>query len=548
LIIESGSTTMTTIKRSAFALVLLTLGAASPARADEARSLDELRNTVVNLLDALVQQGVVTREQAQKMVADAQGRAEREVQARQAEDADADGAVRVTYVPQVVKDEISAQVREEIRPQVVEDVVAQARAEEWGVPAALPDWIRGLRMGGDVRVRQQFDTFASDNAEFAYLDFLTVNEKGGIGKAGTDAFLNTTEDRLRTRARARFGVEAQLGDGFTAGLRLATGNFRDPVSTNQTLAQAGGRYSFGVEQAYLRYDARDGSEWSWLSFGAGRMANPFLTTDLVFDGDLTFEGFTGSYRYAFASSAPADHHAFVTLGAFPIEEVELSSDDKWLYAAQLGAYWRFDNELLLRGGVAYYAYDNITGIRNAFDSTVFDYTAPVWLQKGNTLFDIRNDADPATNLFALAADYELVDVVLGLDLPLFTDYQLSLMADYVTNVGYDRNDVRARTGIDIEGRTDGYSVELGFGTPALDRRHAWRAALRYRYLQRDAVLDAFADSDFHLGGTDSEGYVLRGDYALGRKVYVTLRYLSANEIDGPPLGIDVWQLDLNGRF
>jgi hypothetical protein len=27
-----------------------------------------------------------------------------------------------------------------------------------------------------------------------------------------------------------------------------------------------------------------------------------------------------------------------------------------------------------------------------------------------------------------------------------------------------------------------------------------------------------------------------------------LRYLSANEIDGPPLGIDVWMLDLNGSF
>jgi hypothetical protein len=539
---------MSTTTRSAIALVLLTLGAVSPALADEARSLDEVRNTVVNLLDALVQQGVVTREQAQQMVAEAQGKADREAQARQAQDADAAGAVRVTYVPQVVKDEISAQVREEIRPQVVQDVVAQAQAEQWGVPAALPDWIRGLRLSGDVRVREQADLFASDNAQFTYLDFLKVNEKGGIGKAGEDAFLNTTEDRLRTRARARFGVEASLGDGFTAGLRLATGNFRDPVSTNQTLAQAGGRYNFGVEQAYLRYDARDGSEWSWLTFGAGRMANPFVTTDLVFDRDLTFEGFTGSYRYAFTSSAPADHHAFVTLGAFPIEEVELSSDDKWLFAAQLGTHWRFDNELLLRGAAAYYYYDNITGIRNAFDSTVFDYTAPLWLQKGNTLFDIRNDADPSTNLFALAAEYELLDVVVGLDVPVFTDYELSLMADYVTNLGYDRQDVFARTGLDIEGRTDGYSVELGFGSPALDRRHAWRAALRYRYLQRDAVLDAFTDSDFHLGGTDSQGYVLRGDYALGRKVYLTLRYLSANEIDGPPLGIDVWQLDLNGRF
>ncbi len=521
---------------------------ALPAHADEAKSLDEVRNTVINLLDALVQKGVMTKEQAQQMVAEAQSKAERDSKVRAESDADAGSAVRVTYVPQVVRDEISAQVSEQVRPQVVKDVVAQAQSEQWGVPGALPEWIRGVTFSGDVRVRQQMDIFASDNAEFVYLDFLKVNQKGGIGKAGTSAFLNTTEDRMRTRVRARLGAEAKLGEDFTAGIKLATGNFTDPVSTNQTLAQSGGRYSFGVEQAYLRYDARTGPDWSWLALTGGRMANPFYSTDLVFDNDLTFEGFTGTYRHAFTPGARADHNAFVTLGAFPIEEVELSSDDKWLYAAQLGAVWKFDNRLRLRGAVSYYHYDNITGIRNSLDSTLFDYTAPVFLQKGNTLFDIRNDADPSTNLFALAADYHIVDFLVGFDMPVSSEYQFSLFADYVQNVGYDRQDVFGRTGIDVEGRTDGYMVELGFGHPKVDRRHNWRAAVRYRYLERDAVLDAFTDSDFHLGGTDADGFVLRGDYGLGKNVFLTLRYLSANEIDGPPLGIDVVQLDLNGQF
>jgi hypothetical protein len=526
----------------------LALALALPAHADEAKSLDEVRNTVINLLDALVQKGVMTKEQAQQMVAEAQSKAERDSRARTESDADAGNAVRVTYVPQVVRDEISAQVSEQVRPQVVKDVVAQAQSEQWGVPAALPEWIRGVTFSGDVRVRQQMDLFASDNAEFAYLDFLKVNQRGGIGKAGTSAFLNTTEDRMRSRVRARLGAEAKLGEDFTAGIKLATGNFTDPVSTNQTLAQSGGRYTFGVEQAYLRYDARTGPDWSWLALTGGRMANPFSSTDLVFDNDLTFEGFAGTYRHAFTSAARTDHNAFVTLGAFPIEEVELSSDDKWLYAAQLGIVWRFDNRLRLRGALGYYHYDNITGIRNALDSTLLDYTAPLFLQKGNTLFDIRNDADPSTNLFALAADYHLVDFLVGFDLPMYSDYQLSMFADYVTNVGYNRSDVFARTGIDVDGRTDGYMVELGFGHPKVDRLHNWRAAVRYRYLQRDAVLDAFTDSDFHLGGTDAQGFVLRGDYGLGKNVYLTLRYLSASEIDGPPLGIDVVQLDLNGQF
>jgi hypothetical protein len=76
----------------------------------------------------------------------------------------------------------------------------------------------------------------------------------------------------------------------------------------------------------------------------------------------------------------------------------------------------------------------------------------------------------------------------------------------------------------------------------------WRAALGYRYLQRDAVVDAFNDQDFHLGGTDAKGYTVTLDFAFNPRVWGRFRYLSANEIDGPPLGIDVWQIDLNTQF
>jgi hypothetical protein len=529
----------------AIALMAVSSGSAG---ANEARSLDEVRNTVIYLLEALVQKGVMTREQAEQMVADAQGKAERDARVRAEKDADAGEAVRVTYVPQVVRDEISAQVSSEIRPKVVEDVVAQARAEEWGVPAALPDWIKGMRVSGDVRVRQQWDLYSSDNAEFAYLDFLRVNQRGGIGLAGDDAFLNTTEDRSRLRVRARLGFEADLGDDFSAGLRLATGNFTDPVSTNTTLAQNDGRMSFGVDQAYVRYEPGSSPGWAWLTVWGGRAENPFLSTDLLFDTDVTFEGISGTYRYGLSDLEPAGRHAFLTIGAFPIEEVELSSDDKWLYSAQLGSIWTLENDVRLRGALAYHYYDNITGIRNALNSNVYDYTAPAWLQKGNTLFDIRNDVDPATNLFALAAEYHLLNVLAGVDVPLSTGHHLTFLADYVDNLGFDRRDVLARTGIDVEARTTGYQFEVGFGHPSIDRLNAWRAAIRYRYLERDAVLDGLTDSDFHLGGTDAKGFVLRADYGIARRVYLTMRYLSANEIDGPPLAIDVVQLDVTGRF
>jgi hypothetical protein len=67
-------------------------------------------------------------------------------------------------------------------------------------------------------------------------------------------------------------------------------------------------------------------------------------------------------------------------------------------------------------------------------------------------------------------------------------------------------------------------------------------------LQRDAVLDGFTDSDFRLGGTDVQGYFIGADYVVNPRIQARLRYLSGNEIDGPPLGIDTVQLDLNASF
>jgi hypothetical protein len=76
----------------------------------------------------------------------------------------------------------------------------------------------------------------------------------------------------------------------------------------------------------------------------------------------------------------------------------------------------------------------------------------------------------------------------------------------------------------------------------------WRVASMYKHLERDAVLDAFTDSDFHAGGTDAEGWVLDLQYGIAHHTWMRVRYLTANEIDGPPLGIDVVQLDLNTKF
>jgi hypothetical protein len=198
---------------------------------------------------------------------------------------------------------------------------------------------------------------------------------------------------------------------------------------------------------------------------------------------------------------------------------------------------------------AFYDYFNVTGRLNPPDSPgLYNYTAPQFLRYGNTVFDIANSADSTTNLFALASKFRIADVnatySIGID-----RYVLSVTADAVKNFGFNSNAVAANTGYLVPARTKGYQGEIGFGHAAVLTPGAWRGVIGYRYLQGDAVIDGFTDSDFHyFGGTNARGYYVIGDVGLATRVWLRVRYLSANEIDGPHFGVDTLQFDVNTRF
>jgi len=543
------------------AVILLAAGLTNPLMAQEERELLELRNTVVNLLQSLVERGILSRDDAESMIAKAQADAENEMAAQEAEGpALRDDDVRVTYVPEIVREQIGEEVSREIRAEVVAEVKQHARAEGWGVPAALPDWIRNVELIGDIRVRAQGDFFASDNAANTYLNFNEVNAAGGIDLAGPSAILNTTENRTRLGGRLRLGLAAEFSDHFRGGFRLVSGNLNDPVATNQTFGNYGESWEIGVDQAYLDWHtAHDpGAPGLRQSLTAGRMGNPFGSVDeLIWDNDLAFEGLSWELAlpiFDWPLYRPG-RGIYATLGYFPVKEIEINSDDGWLGALQIGSDLPVGLDGRVSLSAAYFHYENITGIRNAPDSRLTDFSASPFLQRGNTLFDIRNDLDPATNLFALAAEYRLVNVTGSYSYDFPGGQRLSVRGDYVTNVGYDEDDVLARTGLRLDDRTEGYTVYLRLGAPSLERASGvavlagdWAVEAGYRYLQRDAVPDAFTSSDFALGGTDSQGYAIDVMYAPVDESILRLRWFSSNEIDGPPLSIDTVQLDLLSRF
>lgn len=524
---------------------------AAEALADrQKQEIDKLRATTGGLIQLLLSEGVITRGKAEELMRKADlgplpvgiepASAPRATQTAAAPEAaaaeprkdapeapkPAPGVVRVPYVPEVVKNEI--------RDQIKEEVVAQAKAERWAVPNALPEWIDRFAFEGDLRFRYQGNFYQDSNPPA-----LVYNTVTGANIS------NTTNDETWWRIRARLGVKAQLSQELNAKVSIATGNAQQPISLNQDFGNYFSGYSIQLDNAYVRYDPKD-----WLRATLGRMPNPFFSTELVWWDDLVMDGLAATAR----PQLGRDVRGFFTAGGFLVQTPQSNPAtpdprNKYMLGVQAGADWDLSPASRLKVGLALYDFKHMEGIPNpTLGSQIYDWTAPKFRQKGNSVFNIDNDGNANTNLYGLVSKFREVNLTAALDLMQFDPYLIRLTGDYVKNIGFDQAEILGRTGFDIDARTSGYQGTVQFGKAELKSLHDWQVFFTYRYLQRDAVLDAFNDPDFHLGGTDTKGYTIGLRYSVGSNAWFRLRWMSADEIDGPPLSIDVLQLDFNARF
>ncbi|CAI8768278.1 putative porin [Pseudomonas soli] len=561
------------VNRLTLALGLLAAATAvGPAVAHAAPS----ENATVNLIRLLVEQGVLKQDKADALIA----QAEREAQQARAVSAApiiaqapaANGEVRVQYVPAIV--------RQQIRDEIKAEVMNTAKQENWAAPNTFPDWASRISFDGDLRLRYESRGYADGNSN-EIVDFAKLNDKGPYdvnANSGSNLppLLNTREDRdSLLRLRARFGLKAQLADNWVAGIRVATGSNNNPVSTTQNLGGGFGKKDIWLDQGYVTWTPSER-----LTLTGGRIANPFMSTDILYSHDLNFDGVAA----IFDQPLNRDLSLFGTVGAFPVQYSDDSassngldkedSDNKWLYGAQLGAKWALNDHHRLKGAMAYYRFDDIAGERSspcapwdgqpACDS---DETRPTFMQKGNTVFLLRditpNPANPAATpqpqFVGIASEFELLDLNLVWDADLPHDFKLRSQANYIHNLAYDEGDMRKRSAgqlannIDENGNIksggDAWMLQFTLGN-ALDMRKAgdWNLFAGYKRIEPDALPDGFNDSSFHLGGTNAKGYFLGGNYGLADNVYATARWLSSEAVYGAPFDIDVLQLEVNTRF
>ena len=430
-----------------------------------------------------------------------------------------------------IKEDVTRKVKLEIKDEIANEVKLEAYT------GSVPGWTKRIRFGGDIRLRYQGDYFDDNNVDV-------------IDPSDPTEIMNRNIDRQRLRYRARVTVKAQVNNQTEVGLRLATGNEDDPISTNDTLGDYMNKDTVTFDQAYLKWTPiPETSTWTGrLDFWGGRIPNPFFSTDLVWDRDLNFEGVAANLEMPVNTRLKG----FLNGGVFPLDEIDLSSQDKWLYGGQLGVEYAPRTNLSFTLAAAYYDYRNIKGKRNDPALVVGgegpnDYTVPLYQQSGNVIFDI-NESTSGSTKFALAADYEELNITAEMNIGFFDPIYITFLADYVKNIGFDRDEVEALTGESVPEEDTGYQVGITVGYPKIKKLWDWQTSLFYRYLEADAVVDAFTDSDFHLGGTNAKGWLLSGQLGLGKNFWLKARWLSADETSGPPIAVDVLQVDVNSRF
>eukprot|EP01132_Coremiostelium_polycephalum_P020282 gene20281-24100_t len=440
----------------------------------------------------------------------------------------APGDVRVQYVP--------AAVRDQIRDQVKAEVMATAKQENWAQPNTFPEWVSRISFDGDIRLRDESRYFSGNNSN-EIVDYAKLNDSGpyDVNKntnTKLPPLLNTREDRENL---FRLGMKAVISPEWTAGIRLGTGNDNNPVSTTQTLGGGFGKKDIWLDQGYLTWKTTD-----YMTLTAGRFANPFYSTDMMYSGDLNFDGVAAIFNHKLNS----DWGLFGTLGAFPVEYSpdtattngfdKDESENKWLFGGQIGADWKINRSNSLKGSMAYYHFGDIQGERSspcspwagqpACDT---DGTRLAFMQKGNSVFLLRDiTPNPATpgltpqpQFVGLASKFNVLDLNLAWDSELPEDLKLRSQTNFIHNLAYDKGEMLKRSEGQIvnnlnrdgqfESGGNALLVQFTLGS-ALEMRKKgdWNVLAGYKYIQPDALPDGFNDSSFHLGGTNAKGYFI----------------------------------------
>jgi hypothetical protein len=381
-------------------------------------------------------------------------------------------------------EQIRRQTDERVR--AIEDALARlqsgARADDLPVAAApvprqweVPGAERRLSVSGDFRLRYERTSSATE-----------VTRNRGV---------------VRGRLAARY----ELASWLTVGGRLATGDADDPNSTDVTLSDFADDLAVSLDQAYASMQLRG------LQISAGKIPNPFVSTELVWDGDVNPHGVSGVWSFGEErlGARLAGLYFIVNESASGPESVMRGMQASLEAAA--GEVWTFE----LAGG--YYNY-RLQGILGA------------------------DAGDIRSNLLApggqsYLSDFRLVDLLAAAEInPAGSGWPLRVVANHVRNRGAARS------------ADSGYSLDVLWGRAAASSDV--RLGYGYSTAEADAVLAAFSHDNTPLA-TNYRQHALSIDYVIQPNILVNGTWYRFRSLE-PGLLSGAWgnrlRLNLLARF
>jgi hypothetical protein len=407
------------------------------------------------------------------------------------------------------------------------------------VKSGLPDWVTSLRIGGDFRGR--YEMFNSEEPTFL--------------------------DRHRFRYRLRPGIVATLHDNFEVGFRLTSSeanNFGgDPISGNTTLQDNGSKKFVYIDLAYGKWTAVNNALWS-ANFTLGKMENPFVFSDMVFDADYTPEGFAQQFSF----NASEAHQIKLNLGEFVLDEISTDSSDPFMFGAQLrlDSVWNKQISTSLGiGALLITSEENLSEtaagpstrvqVVNADGTPALDNAGnPITrvipgaaasstvpnIQSGNT----RNGGVLANNFNPFVADAALTYTLESF--PMYNAaFPIRFAAEYMNNPAADE-------------QNEAYAFGVTFGKSG--KKGLWDLSYRWKHLEADSWYEEVVDSDFgglrpangttraaYVSGTNVEGHIFKASYSPFDSLTIGVTYFLAELIANTPAGFneDVGRLQVD---
>ena len=396
----------------------------------------------------------------------------------------------------VEKGIITVKEADELRQQSDKDFT-KAYASKSG----LPDWVTAFKINGDFRGR--YDYFKSPN----------------------DAFV----ERSRYRYRLRLGAVAAIKDNLEVGLRLTSGDPSstfggDPNSGNATFQDNGAKKFVFIDLAY--------GKWSFVNTKSltetitiGKMENPFLFSDSVFDNDYTPEG----AAYNFTYRANDVHTIKLNAGIFVLDELGADSHDPYMYGAQLRWDAAWSKKLATTVGV---------GAMNIVNEQSLTNNAVPNVNRGNTRVGATGVL--ANNFNPVIADayvtYTFVDGIPGYQAP----FPIRVGGEYMNNVA-------------VRDREQGVQGGVTFGKAG--KKGLWEVSYKFKYVGGDAWYEELGDSDFgafyeaqmpnagftgagggYGAGTNLRGHITKISYSPFDALILSATYYRASLINEVPAG------------